>query len=57
MRLYYLEIVTPEVDATCAAAEAIERGGTIAHLPLEIHGHGKFAIYIHGGIHHGLWQV
>lgn len=114
MRIQYLEIVTPEVDATCAiyeqrhgvnfslpeaglgnartaslpgggmigirapmheaedpvvrpywlvkdvaaAAKAVEdAGGEIAHPPMEIPGHGTFAIYIQGGIHHGLWQV
>ena len=113
MQVRYLEIVTPEVDATCAcyeklhgvsfgepeaglgnartaalagggvvgvrapmhetekpvvrpyvlvddidaaAREAQEAGGVIAHSPMEIPGHGKFAIYIQGGIHHGLWQ-
>jgi predicted enzyme related to lactoylglutathione lyase len=114
MKLHYLEIVTPEVDATCAtyakvfdvtfgepepglgdariatlagggmigvrapmhASEdpvvrpymlvddieaatgaAAESGGEIAHPPMEIAGRGRFAIYIQGGIHHGLWQV
>ena len=114
MQVHYLEIVTPDVDATCgalaklhgvrfsapeaglgnartaalgnggligvrapmheteepvvrpyvlvddieAAAEAaMAAGGEIAHPPMEIPGHGKFAIYIQGGIHHGLWQV
>jgi predicted enzyme related to lactoylglutathione lyase len=109
----YLEIVTPDVDATCSALEemhgvsfgapvagfgnartaALEGGGMIgvrapmretedpvvrpyvlvddieaateaaaaagaqiAMLPMEIPGHGKFAIYILGGIQHGLWQ-
>jgi hypothetical protein len=28
----------------------------MAHPPKEIPGHGTFAIYIQGGIHHGLWQ-
>jgi predicted enzyme related to lactoylglutathione lyase len=113
MQVHYLEIVTPEVDATCAtysqlygvkfsegdpglgnartavlsnggrigvrspmreseepvvrpyllvedidvAAEtAANAGGEIAHPPMEIPGHGKFAIYIQGGNHHGLWQ-
>ena len=41
-------------DIDVAAAEA---GGEIAHPPMEIPGHGKFAIYIQGGLHHGLWQV
>ena len=114
MQLHYLEIVTPDVDATCAAyaqlhgvsfadpeaglgnartaalpnggkigvrkpmheteepvvrpyflvddidaatKAAVEAGGEIAHPPMEIPGHGKFAIYIQGHIHHGLWQV
>ena len=113
IQVHYLEIVTPEVDATCAAyaklhgvefsepevglgnartvaltnggvigvrapmhepeepvvrpyllvedieaaaAAAVEAGGEIAHPPMLIPGHGKFAIYIQGGIHHGLWQ-
>lgn len=114
MQIHYLEIVTQEVDATCATyaqlhdvtfgegdpalgnaraaalanggmigvraptheseepvvrpyllvedidgavAAAVKAGGEIAHPPMEIPGHGKFAIYIQGGIHHGLWQV
>ena len=114
MQVYYLEIVTKEVDAVCAAHEQIhgvtfsvsdpglgnartatlsnggmigvrapmhdseepvvrpyllvedidaavtiaeKAGGEIAHPPMEIPGHGKFAIYIQGGIHHGLWQL
>ena len=113
MQIHYLEIVTPDVDATCraleqlhgarfgapeaalgnartatlaaggtigvrapmhpsetpvvrpyllvedldAAAAAVEAAGAmIAHPPMELPGHGKFAIYIHGGIQHGLWQ-
>lgn len=114
MQIYYLEIVTEEVDAVCAnyAAQhsvqfsepdaglgnartaelpgggligvrspmheteqpvvrpywlvtdietavtaAVEAGGEVAHPPMEIPGHGTFAIYIQGGIHHGLWQL
>lgn len=113
MQIYYLEIVTREVDAVCAAYEAANRvrfsapdiglgnartaempggalvgvraplreteapvvrpywlvddieaavaavvkaGGEIAHPPMEIAGHGTFAIYLQGGIDHGLWQ-
>jgi len=113
MQIQYLEIVTPEVDATCelyrklhgasfsdpvaglgnartallpgggrvgvrapmheteaevvrpyllvddieaAVAAATDSGAVIAHPPMEIPGHGTFAIYIQGGIHHGLWQ-
>lgn len=114
MQVHYLEIVTPDVDATCSAleklhgvsfsapvaelgsartaplgngglvgvraplreteepvvrpyllvedieatVEAVEAaGGKIAHPPLEIPGRGTFAIYIQGGIDHGLWQL
>ena len=114
MKIHYLEIVTKEVDAVCAAyaaaigvrfgepdaglgsartaalpggglvgvraplheseepvvrpywlvddieaaiAAAVDAGGQVAHPPMEIPGHGTFAIYIQGGIHHGLWQL
>jgi predicted enzyme related to lactoylglutathione lyase len=113
MQIYYLEIVTKEVDAVCAAYEAasggqfsapvaglgnartagmpggalvgvraplretegpvvrpywlvddieaavaavVQAGGVIAHPPMEIPGYGTFAIYLLGGIDHGLWQ-
>ena len=113
MQIHYLEIVTPDVDATCAslakqhgvlfsaptaelgnartavlrnggeigvrapmhpseepvvrpyvlvddleAAVAIAEagGGEIALPPTEMPGRGRFAIYIQGGIQHGLWQ-
>ena len=39
------------------ARTAVLAGGEIAHPPMEIPGRGKFAIYIQGGVHHGLWQV
>jgi len=112
--VHYLEIVTPEVDATCDALENLRgvsfgepipelghartapldsggrigvrapmreteepvvrpyllvedigaavdaaqaAGGEIAMPPTEIPGQGKFAIYILGGIQHGLWQL
>ena len=112
--IQYLEIVTPDVDATCDALEAmrgvsfgepipefgnartapLENGGRIgvrapmretegpvvrpyllvedieaavdaarasgaeiAMAPTEIPGQGRFAIYILGGIQHGLWQL
>ncbi|MCZ6837150.1 MAG: hydroxylase [Planctomycetota bacterium] len=113
MTIHYLEIVTPDVDATCevlskthgvtfgnpiadlgnartakldtggrigvrgpmreteepvvrpyilvddikAAVEAARAaGGEIAVGPMEIPGQGTFAIYLLGGIQHGLWQ-
>ena len=113
MQIYYLEIVTKEVDAVCATyaavngvrfgkpnaefgnarttalpdgglvgvrapmrdteepvvrpywlvdeieaavASAVKAGGKVAHPPMEIPGLGTFAIYIQGGIDHGLLQ-
>lgn len=43
-------------DIEASVAAAAEAGGEVAHPPMEIPGHGTFAIYIQGGIHHGLWQ-
>ena len=43
-------------DIEAATAAALAAGGEIAHPPMELPGHGKFAIYIQGAIHHGLWQ-
>ncbi len=38
-------------------AQAYEQaGGEFAMRTTEIPGHGKFAIYILGGVQHGLWQ-
>jgi len=48
-------VLVDDVAAAAAAAEAA--GAEIAHPPLEIPGQGKFAIYILGGIHHGLWEL
>jgi uncharacterized protein len=46
------------VDDIQAAVEAASRqGALIAHPPLEIPGKGMFAIYIQGGVDHGLWQL
>jgi uncharacterized protein len=44
-------------DIEAAVAAAVAAGGVVAHSPMEIPGHGTFAIYIHGGVHHGLWQL
>lgn len=44
-------------DIDAAVAAAVEAGGTVAHPPMEIPGHGKFAIYLQGGNDHGLWQL
>jgi len=44
-------------DIEAAVAAAVDAGAQVAHPPLEIPGHGTFAIYIQGGVHHGLWQL
>lgn len=51
VRPYWL---VDDIEAAVAAVE--EAGGQIAHPPLEIPGHGTFAIYFRGGVEHGLWQ-
>lgn len=68
MQVQYLEIVTPDVDATCSALErlhgveaavkaAAAAGGEVAMTATEIPGHGRFAIYFLGGIQYGLWEL
>ncbi len=44
-------------DIDAAVSAAAEQGALIAHEPLELPGKGKFAIYIQGGVNHGLWQL
>jgi predicted enzyme related to lactoylglutathione lyase len=43
-------------DIGSALAAASTQGAFVAHPPLEIPGKGTFAIYIQGGVDHGLWQ-
>lgn len=43
-------------DIEAAVASAVQAGGELAVPPMEIPGHGTFAIYLKGGIDHGLWQ-
>jgi hypothetical protein len=43
-------------DIESAFAAAVESGAEAAHPPMLIPGHGTFAIYIMGGVQHGLWQ-
>ena len=53
-------VVRPYVlvdDIASALKAAKAAGGEIAIPPMEIPERGKFAIYIHGGIQHGLWQL
>ncbi|MEM6793082.1 MAG: hydroxylase [Acidobacteriota bacterium] len=45
------------VDDMPAALAAAEKAGAEVAIPsMEIPGYGSFAIYILGGIEHGLWQ-
>ena len=44
-------------DIEKSFAAVLAAGAEEAHPPMEIPGHGKFAIYIQGGVHHGLWQI
>ncbi|MDH4066275.1 MAG: hydroxylase [Acidobacteriota bacterium] len=48
-------VLVEDIESAVEAAKAA--GGEIAHPPMEIPGHGMFAIYVQGGIQHGLWQV
>jgi predicted enzyme related to lactoylglutathione lyase len=43
-------------DIQAAVAAAKKAGGQVAVDPMEIPGHGKFAIYLQGGVDHGLWE-
>ena len=52
VRPYWL---VDDIQSAVAAAQA--SGGVVAHPPMEIPGHGTFAIYIQGGVEHGLWQL
>ncbi len=44
-------------DIHAAVAAAVQAGGQVAHPPMEIPGHGTFAIYHEGGNDHGFWQL
>ena len=60
MRETELPVVRPyalveDIEAAVQAARAA--GAAIAIPPMEIPGHGTFAIYILGGIEHGVWQI
>jgi predicted enzyme related to lactoylglutathione lyase len=44
-------------DIAAAVAAVVQAGGKIAVPPMEIPGHGTFAIYLQGGNDHGLWQL
>ncbi len=44
-------------DITAAVAAVVQAGGELAVPPMEIPGHGTFAIYLQGGNDHSLWQL
>jgi uncharacterized protein len=44
-------------DIAVAVAAAVQAGGKLAVPPMQIPGHGTFAIYLQGGNDHGLWQL
>jgi predicted enzyme related to lactoylglutathione lyase len=44
-------------DIEAALAAAVRAGAQVAHPSMEIPGLGSFAIYIAGGVDHGLWQL
>lgn len=52
VRHYWL---VADIDAALAAA--VQAGGKTAQPPMEIPGHGTFAIYLQSGNDHGLWQL
>lgn len=51
VRPYWL---VKDIKASLAAAQ--KAGGQVAMDATEIPGHGKFAIYVQGGVDHGLWE-
>ena len=48
-------VLVDDIEAAVEAARAA--GAEIAIPAMEIPENGKFAIYIHGGIQYGLWQL
>lgn len=52
VRPYWL---VSDIDDAVSTVKA--QGAEIAVPPLDIHGKGKFAIYILGSIEHGFWQL
>lgn len=48
-------VLVDDIDAAVAAAESA--GAQVAMPPTEFPGRGTFAIYLLGGIQHGLWQL
>jgi predicted enzyme related to lactoylglutathione lyase len=48
-------ILVDDIEAAVAAAS--KSGAEVAVPPMKIAGHGTCAIYFHGGIEAGLWQL
>jgi predicted enzyme related to lactoylglutathione lyase len=48
-------VLVKDIKAAVAAAE--KAGAEVAVPPMEIPGHGTCAIFLHGGIESGLWQL
>ena len=44
-------------DIDKSVAVAADAGADVALPPMELPGHGKCAVFIHGGVQSGLWQV
>jgi predicted enzyme related to lactoylglutathione lyase len=44
-------------DVDQAVRDAERLGAMIALGPTELPGHGRIAIYVHGGIEQGIWQL
>ncbi len=60
MRETETPVVRPYVldeDIKASVEAAAKTGAEIAMPPMEIPGHGQFAIVIQGGIESGLWQT
>tara|TARA_R110002073_G_scaffold335810_2_gene529029 strand:- start:36357 stop:36599 length:243 start_codon:yes stop_codon:yes gene_type:complete len=47
-------VLVDDIAASVKTAETC--GAQIAHPPMKLPGQGTFAIFIQGGIEHGLWQ-
>lgn len=47
-------VLVDDIEAAVKVAEAA--GGVFAMYATEVPGHGKFAIYVQGGIQYGLWE-
>lgn len=48
-------LLVDDLESAVKAAKAA--GAEIAMLPTAIPGHGKFAIYVQGGVQYGLWEL